>query len=483
MNCTRCDYALWNLRSRQCPECGLAFRPSEFRFATSAVRFCCPHCDKAYYGTGRDGHLSPRAFACVSCGADIDMDEMVLRPTEGVDERLTRPDLNPWLDDRCRLPARWVRTAVAGAVRPTWLMRATPEESSAGRAWGFALSTMLTLGIVLSALALLFFAAVGIFGGGFMVGTIVAMSFLPVLASLVGLLFWVLAAHGLLCATGPRRAGLGRTAQALCYTCGPNVLLFVPCIGFYFGWIGALWWVVAATCAIGAAQGVGWRRAALAGLAFPAVAGLTLGAMVVWWIVSMQSALAGAGGFAGPPGMTNNVNGVAQSLAAQQASGRWPMHGSALLLDGLIQPEVLIVPDSAAALGDVPLGSGTLADWAHLSASERLEVVISAAEALPEDVVAHRVGDFVFTYHGMPAPAPVPVLWIAVEAWDPASPGASWQTIVHVVQSDGSVVPLPAAILPRWLEMQNRRREALGLPTLPDPRTVTHEAPARSGGG
>ena len=100
MRCKTCDYPLWTLTSRMCPECGAAFLPSDFDFVPNSVRFCCPHCDQAYYGTTERGHLSPREFECVSCGAFIRMDEMVLRPAAGVAESQTRAATNPWLNLR-----------------------------------------------------------------------------------------------------------------------------------------------------------------------------------------------------------------------------------------------------------------------------------------------------------------------------------------------------------------------------------------------
>jgi hypothetical protein len=63
MRCRTCEYALWNLRWRECPECGTPFRPSEFDFAPMSVRFCRPSCGQEYYGTGPRGHLSPSSKA------------------------------------------------------------------------------------------------------------------------------------------------------------------------------------------------------------------------------------------------------------------------------------------------------------------------------------------------------------------------------------------------------------------------------------
>ena len=98
MRCKDCDYPLWNLTSRQCPECGVSFRPSEFEFVPNSVRFCCPRCDHPYYGTGEKGHVEPASFACLKCAHPVHIDEMVLRPGLGVDDESTRLKRMPWLE-------------------------------------------------------------------------------------------------------------------------------------------------------------------------------------------------------------------------------------------------------------------------------------------------------------------------------------------------------------------------------------------------
>ncbi|MBT8486072.1 MAG: hypothetical protein KJO43_10865, partial [Phycisphaerae bacterium] len=142
MRCTGCNYPLWNLKARACPECGLAFCPSEHEFLPNSVRFCCPHCDQSYYGTDGRGHLVPSAFACVSCGRDVEMDAMVLRPAEGVAEAQTRVDDHPWLERANRGVMRgWFATIGRAMVAPGRLMRATPAEGSLGSAWWFIIAT------------------------------------------------------------------------------------------------------------------------------------------------------------------------------------------------------------------------------------------------------------------------------------------------------------------------------------------------------
>src|SRR5574341_95612 len=122
MFCKQCGYRLWNLRSRICPECGTAFRPSEFEFVGNAVQFCCPHCGQDYYGTGASGHLVPIEFDCVKCGRHIHMDEMVVLPTSGVEEEQTKVEHMPWLDPSRGWVKAWLSTIGMALVRPMRLM-------------------------------------------------------------------------------------------------------------------------------------------------------------------------------------------------------------------------------------------------------------------------------------------------------------------------------------------------------------------------
>ena len=127
MRCKNCDYRLWNIRGRQCPECGTPFRPSEIEFTPNAVEFCCPHCDTAYYGTTHNGQLSPQQFDCVTCGQHIHTDEMVLRPAPGCADEETVKEGNPWLmrNHRGNVKA-WFATVGWGLIQPGRLLKATP---------------------------------------------------------------------------------------------------------------------------------------------------------------------------------------------------------------------------------------------------------------------------------------------------------------------------------------------------------------------
>lgn len=474
MNCTRCEYPLWNLRTRVCPECGEPFAPSSFRFAQNSVRFCCPGCGQAYYGTDEQGHLVPRTFACVSCRRRVDMDEMVLLPTEGVEERLTRPDMNPWLEERGSILLRWLRCGARGAAAPVWLMRATPVSSGSERAWGFVLLTHLLIGLVLCApVCVLSLAG----GGSGMAAFFLGPTLIAIVATLVGLGLWIASAHALLrIGGGATQGGMGRTAHALCYTCLPNAALLVPCLGVYMGWIGTLWWMISAAVALTAAQRVSATRAAIAVGALPAVIAAALIAGGVVWVSGTIRTVGAAPANAAATG--GNVQAFAVLFRARSATGVWPAHAAELLERGLLEPSDFIATMSATEIGDCPLLDRPLPEWDSMSPQEQSVLVGAAAAALPEGVVAHRLGDFVFTWHGMDAADPARELWLVIESWDPDAPHQSEQLEIAVLTADGAVLTIPADLFGAARSVQNRVRADRGLPPLPDPLTVLHGSPA-----
>ncbi len=95
-------------------------------------------------------------------------------------------------------------------------------------------------------------------------------------------------------------------------------------------------------------------------------------------------------------------------------------------------------------------------------------------------IVAHRVGDYVFTYHGIDLATALPRLWLVVQSHDPRSNKSCWPLgTVHVGQADGLVRSFPVEALSSKLNQQNELRIQLGLPPLPDPCTVWHEISTR----
>jgi hypothetical protein len=477
MNCKTCDYPLWNLHSRQCPECGSGFKPSDYRFALNAVRYACQHCGQGYYGTGDNGHLEPQRFACVGCGEQIDMDEMVLLPTDGVDERQTHVDTNPWLDTDRRFLARWFQTLYRGACMPVWLLRSTPSESDAGSAWGFAIFTQVLFGIVMIAPLFLFMAAISMgSGGGPGIGGVfgigIGMVVGTAVVSVVAMGFWVLVTHGVLRLLGGADGGIGRTSQAICYTCGPQVCMLVPCLGFQIGWIGTLWWVMVAGFALSVAHKASGWRSAIAISVFPAVVGACMVAGVVLFFTGITRSMTMYS-----TTNTQSVTTFYQPLRAAADSGAWPAHAGEMLLDGSVTIYDITSPMSPTLSSDCVLDTSTLASWGGLGPSVQRGLVDRAAQGLSAKVVAHRFGDFVFTYHGIDPVSLDTNLWLVIEAWDTAVPGNT-QAQVHVLTGQGGTMTFPRSRMDVMLTAQNAVRASHGLNPLPDPFSVRHEQPA-----
>jgi hypothetical protein len=490
MRCKNCEYNLWALKTRECPECGQHFVPSEFDFVPGSVRFVCPYCDQSYYGTSARGHLIPAEFDCVQCGGHICMDEMVLFPAEGVREGQTQPEGQPWLEraERGRVVS-WFRTIGMAMVAPQKLIRLTPVESSVGAAWWFALLTQFLYSLtgVLPLVVFPLIAVAAMRGGGvpgprFVVGGVFGGMFLASwLGMVIVIAIWGLVAHAVLLLTGGAEHSVGRTYQAICYSSGANALMAIPCVGLYMSlspsWI---WWVVSATLMVRAGQRVHGGRAALAVLTFPA---LMLAGVIT--LVIMISSLAGGRMVATP---TTNPAVLSQSVAAQsmadaltafcrQHNGRPPGHAIELVHGNYLHSVDAFLVSKAETRGSlVPLGGRTLGSFPELSLEEENQVVKAATAGLPPRPVAHRLGDFVFTYHGFNPDSADRNLWLFI-IWPDAATGGGAPEEMVVVGLRGGTWAFPTAALPAYLGQQNALRARYGLPPLPHPKDVTYLRP------
>lgn len=491
MHCKNCDYPLWNIKARQCPECGTPFRPGEFEFVINSVQFCCPHCEQVYYGTGEKGHLVPQSFTCVNCGRPVHMDEMLLRPATGVEEEQTYPDFVPWLDRRRRGIVRaWFMMIGKAMASPMSLMRALPVESSAGQAWGYAL---ITIGVFL--LAGISLPALGIAGILAMNGDPEAptMAIIGVVSLLGGealaaiiLAVWGLVTHAILRVTGGCNWSIKRTYQALCYSVGALAPLGVPCIGpycgIYFLWI---WCVVSAILMVKEGQNVHGGRATFAVIATPVSAVvLVIGGYIVTMYVFFSTMAAG-----GPfgPEWASMANSETQILtdsvaACVERNGKPPAHALQLVADGDAAAWDMVSADTMTYPEDVPIGGTNLERFEYFNPRRQQELALDAAKALPEDVVAHRLGDFVFVYHGIDFAKDDGGLWVVIFWPEQRGGGPGFGSgICCVGMVDGTVRSFPIATMPAELAAQNALRASCGLPPLPDPSTVTHQQPAAAG--
>ncbi len=480
MRCKSCNYRLWNLSSRLCPECGTSFAPSEFDFTPYSVRFLCPHCEQDYYGGSASGHLEPSEFDCSGCGNRIAMDEMVLFPTEGVEEEQTGVEVAPWLEREKRgMPRAWLSTVGMAMVAPGRLIRGLPGETDCESGWGFGLLTT-TLTLLTACLPIVFLvnlgggiaAAIGMTLIGLLI-TVIAGA----LASGIFITIWAAVAHGILRATGHVPGKLGGTAQAICYSSGAGVLIGIPCIGIYFGWI---WPVISAVIMVKEAQRVSGWRAAAAVLTLPFT---ILFGLVVAYGLLIAFTVAGVAPFTVGDGGLEETRTVVKALTAyaDDHGGTGPPHAIVLVTDVDLMEVDLVSSDSYSWLDGIPVGGTNLEDFESLPDAQRTTFAQAAAAALPEDVIAHRFGDFVFTYHGVAdlGVAP-PELWVVVCTFDPDSnvqpPGSA---MLWVGLADGNIRPVPLRTMPEELARQNELRATLNLPPLPDVTTVRHGQPAR----
>lgn len=483
MRCRNCGYRLWGVKRRNCPECGTPFLPSQFEFVPNSVCFRCPHCDQDYYGTTAQGHLDPPAFNCVRCGRPVSMDEMTLFPTSGLEEEQTQAEKMPWLvREKIGFARAWWQTLCMSMVSPVRLIQLTPPGSSLATGWWFAamtagLATLVGM-LPLSVLPMLMPAprAIGmVLGLGGMLGLLVWPS--VVIAAWGGL------THALLALTGRHDYGAGRTYQAMCYSSGPNLLVAVPCMGVYLAPVAWIWWSVNAILMVRHAQRVGTMRATIAVASLPLIltAGLTL-LIVFVFVPSLTAAQQTAATIARQTRLhtlemaNRDIMTAALSNYAQLHGGRWPPHASELIAVGMVRATVFVQSDWSTAAPKVPVADSDLAEFSSRQPDSQAKLAKAAARSLPPGVLAHRLGDFVFTYHGIDLDNASPGLWTFVLWPENQQPGT--RRFVHFGLADGTADKCAIETFTQyWLE-QNKLRAAEGLPHLPDPRTVTHDHPA-----
>jgi hypothetical protein len=384
-----------------------------------------------------------------------------------------------------------------GLTAPSQVISATPPNSPMRQAWIFAGVSTCVFVLAGAALQSWFFAvwlgmvnawSWGFTGFGRATVWVLALAVLGMTFALTMflLLAWTLSAHGVLRLTGEVKHSYRRTCQALLYSAGANVFSAVPCFGSF---VGGLWWTVSAILMLKRGQGVHGGRAALAVALLPGL--LVAGVLALY--VSSILVMSGMGRPSGPWSLdptsrafhTSVVNFSAVSYGHQHA-GVGPAHALELVLSdsaaafnwNLTTP-LVCDPSTKTTEADVPVGDGTLADFNQASRSDKLRIVSDMIESVPGGVVAHRLGDFVFTYHGANLSAFNQQLWTVVMLPDqdvngPA--GASDPVIIGT--SDYNVIETTVRDLQALLVQQNRQRATLGLPPLPDLTTVTHERPA-----
>jgi hypothetical protein len=255
--------------------------------------------------------------------------------------------------------------------------------------------------------------------------------------------------------------------------------------------VGWIWWLVSAAIMVRIGQQVSRGRATLAVLALPLVLLLVisgLAGLVSWWSSSMfgRGAFGGAGWTVQAQQTYALNNGLIQ-YSWQNGNRAGPEHALELILVGNlgawqgVGPTVSVFcqPGTKTTPTDIPVGDATLEGFLDMSTSKKFGVAKALLETLPDGIVAHRVGDFVFTYHGAMLSGSDQDLWTVVMVPDPGVNGTPGpQDPVHIGTDSYMVTEITYAQLAKALKEQNAHRKTLGLDPLPDLTTITHEQPA-----
>jgi hypothetical protein len=163
---------------------------------------------------------------------------------------------------------------------------------------------------------------------------------------------------------------------------------------------------------------------------------------------------------------------------ARGNAGQGTTHAAHLVALHRLSGSALVAWDSTTFEEDVAVGSVRLDELEELSLAQANVAADAAARALPPRTIAHRLGDFVFTYHGLDLTQADPELWVVIRQCDPeANPGTT-MPFVFVGRADGTVLRFTADQFRARRAEQNELRASHDLAPLPDPATVTHTRPA-----
>ena len=165
---------------------------------------------------------------------------------------------------------------------------------------------------------------------------------------------------------------------------------------------------------------------------------------------------------------------------------RWPTHAAMLVAEGYLEPDDFVLEGSLTDPSQIRVGHTDLATLPTLPLDERRAAAQAAADALPDDVVAHRLGDFVFMHQRCRAGGeelPARQRQVAL---------SRLRSVVASPDPDFNPRGTPRHYWDLWERLrgwgphvleQNKRRGELGLAPIPQPRTVKHGKPATAPSG
>ena len=473
MNCKTCDYPLWNIEKRQCPECGSPFKPTDYTFALNSVRFCCPGCKQAYYGTSDIGLLVPGEFDCVTCARHLTTDEMILLPAAGVAEQITRGDTLPWLERRRvgRFRA-WFATFSRVLSDPAKVIALLPVERPGSEALTYAISHFVlfftaNLGVFfLSSQVRSIIGPTASHGLGAIGTVLTALCVLPLLIAIM-IFFQAGVAHFVLVLSGGAPQPFRRTVQCVCFSAPTAFLSAIPCIGYAFSPVALIWWYIASGQMIAAGHKVKAWRAALAVSVGPLL--IIAFAVLAFFLLNDVRV--------SPLGISVTPNSPAAPVTNRQADrvahaihgytgehGQPPRHASMLAIhDPLALGALFPRTDIAKGmLGGIPFDT-----LARMKPEELERATESMATQIPAGTAAYRAGDFVFLLPNTALKENSNVdnddLWVAILPSRVAGSGE-----VAVIKRDSEVDRFPATEFDKRIKEQNELRTSLGWPSLPD---------------
>jgi hypothetical protein len=419
------------------------------------------------------------------------MDDTVLLPTEGVEEKQTETTVVPWVDrrDRSWFTAFFI-TMGQGISNPRRLMNAIPETSSFGRALVYGsihvvLQSIMNLGgfVLVMGLASAASGAGGIFAG--VLGAIVATLLLgPVI-----LLLWAGTAHVALRLTGETAYGFGRTHQAIAYSAGNNFLYGIPCIGLYFFWAGALWWAISAGFMLATAQRVRGWRAGLAVSVLPVLVVVGVVTLITLTVLNVQKSVAKAMASANPassgalPTSERTRMSMLSAPFLQAQSNRVAnlTHIAEVLQPGSVSEMTFTDVRERGVTTPITIGGSPLSAWGPNMSDESRRVITQAAVRRTPPDPAYRIGDRVFTHAGINLSNineddMSDQLWLVI-GWRRSLKATHAAETVSVLRADWEILEMSSHDFAGMLQSQNTLRAGLALPALPMPDTVVdHEA-------
>ena len=233
-------------------------------------------------------------------------------------------------------------------------------------------------------------------------------------------------------------------------------------------------------------------RAAFAVLTLPLATITVVVGLYAWFIATVLST-AGAG-FAPGGGMMfggttfahNETHAMVSTyLDYSREHGALPAHPLQLLLDDRAYSTEFVSSDSMTTTDQIIWPTLEMTDLDHMTESGRESRIAAFVEQLPEDAIAYRVGDYVFTCPGIDPSTLTPDVWLVIQSPMPATgpaptgfPQSGFPLMVHVGLADGSVLAIPKQTFQNSLQGQFTVRKNNNLPLLPKLESITHAQPA-----